>query len=89
MTDSRSAWARMRASDPGHSSDLAALDADPAVLDHVDATPAVSSDGVGDGADQLGEGLGGAVERDGDAGFERHDELHGSRGAVAGSAVRA
>ena len=64
--------------------DLAALDADAAVLDHVDAAPAVPADGFGGGGDELGEGHRLAVEGDGDACCEGDGELPRLVGDVSG-----
>ena len=59
---------------------------DAAVLDHVEAAPAVAADGVAGGGDQLVQRHRGAVERDGDAPLEPDDELRrlgrGARGAA-------
>ena len=85
--DSRSAWARMQREGAGALVDLAALDADAAVLDHVDAAPAVAADGVSViAAMRSANGWAHAVERDRDAGFERDDELPrvGRRGGRVG-----
>ncbi len=64
--------------------DLAALDADPPVLDHVDAAPAVVADRAAEALDQLDQPHRRAVERNGDALVEGHHDLGPFRGRVLG-----
>ena len=56
---------------------LAALDADPAVLDHVEPAPAVGAHRRAELDHELVQRLDDAVERDGDPLLEAHDDLAG------------
>ena len=61
--------------------DLAALDADPPVLDHVDAAEPVRADDRAEPVDELDEPERLAVERDRDAAVELDDDLARLRAA--------